>query len=103
MPLHDRATGPIPREEFAKLASAPFGEAEKVIRKYDPLWRRKEGEKIKWKVTFSRTIRETGYATVEAENEKEAEKLADDVPDNKIDWCDYGGDGEIDSMEVEPL
>jgi hypothetical protein len=102
MATKDRATGPIPREEFAKLASAPYGEAEKVIRRYDPLWGRKEGEKIKWKVTFSRTVRETGHATVEAENQKEAEALGDAIPDSKINW-DYGGEGDIDSMEVTPL
>jgi len=84
------------------LVSAPFGEAEKTIRKYDPLWGRKEGEIIKWRVKFTRTVYETGYATVEAENEKEAEALADDIPDSKISW-DYGGEGEIDSIEVTPI
>lgn len=103
MAIRDRATGPIPREEFMALVSAPFGAAEKAIRKYDPLWGRKEGEKIKWRVTFTRTVRETGYSTVEAADQKEAEKLADDIPDNKIDWDHFGGDSDIDSLEVAPI
>ncbi len=102
MAAHDKATGPIPREEFMALVSAPFGAAEKVIRKYDPLWGRKDGEKIKWRVKFSRKVWETGDAIVEAENEKEAEDLADNISDDDISWdCVYSGDSEIE--EITPL
>lgn len=100
----DKATGPIPRDEFASLVSAPYGAAEKAIRKYDPLWGRKPGEKLKWRVKFTREVTEVGYATVEAESEKEAEELADKISDASISWDVEGwqDNGTIESVEVIP-
>lgn len=90
-------SGPVPIDEFRALVNAPAGEARKRIQKYDPLFGRAEGEKIKWQVTF--TGRGTGYATVMAASQKEAEKVADGLSDAEIDWEDM----EVDGMEVEPI
>ena len=98
----DPATGPIPRDKFAEIVAAPFGEATKAIRKYDPLWGRTAGENLKWKVTYEKKVIEVGTAIIEAETEKEAVQLADKLEDSKISWdCDR--DGDIISMDVEPL
>lgn len=98
----DPSTGPIPRDKFREIVAAPFGEAANEIRKYDPLWGRAPGEKLKWKVTYEREVVETGTAIVEAETEKEAERLADGLDDSKIRW-DYNREGDIISLHVEPL
>jgi REP element-mobilizing transposase RayT len=97
----DPVTGVIPREKFQAIIGLPFGEAVKVIRKYDPLWGRVTGEKIRWKVRFRRQVWEEGYAIVEAVTEKEAEKLADKITDAQISWdvSDDIGDIEIESIE----
>lgn len=99
---HDPITGPMPRTEFAEAIAAPFGKAREAIRKYDPLWGRETGEVIKWEVKFTRKVREEGWATVEAATEKEAEKLAEKIPDSQISWdvgdC-WGDDIEIESVE----
>lgn len=77
-------SGKMPIEEFRKLKDAPYGAAIKTIRKYDPCWGVKPGEKIKWTVTA--TARIYGDATVEACSQEEAVKLADALPDNAFDW-----------------
>jgi hypothetical protein len=95
----DPVTGPISREKFAELVASPYGEACKEIRKHDPMWGRKAGEKIRWRVSFSRTSHETGYAIVAACSEKEAEKIACDLDDSKIAW-DYD---DCDLAQVEDV
>jgi hypothetical protein len=87
----------MPREEFRKLIDAPYGAALKSIRKYDPLFGRAEGEKVKWKVTASQNM--TGTAFVQAADQKEAEALADELGDSQFDWD--GGYGDIDVLSVE--
>ncbi len=87
----DPSTGPVPRDEFAKLIDAPCGEAKKVIRKYDPLFGRAPGEVVKWTVMVEATGRRTGVAEVDAATEKEAEKLADDLSGDDVEW-DYDED-----------
>ena len=102
MPL-DPITGPMPRSEFVEAVNAPFGQARKAIRKYDPLWGREAGEPIKWKVKYSRRIREEGTATVEAATLKEAEKLADKLPEDQISWdVSNSWDDDIEIESVEP-
>ena len=99
----DPISGPIPREKFVELINAPFGEATKVIRKYDPLYGREDGEVIRWNVKFARKAYETGYATVEASSKEEAEKIASEMSGSKIDWePDYDDElGEI--IDIEPI
>lgn len=104
---HDPISGPIPRHEFRKLATAPHGEALRVIRKHDPLFGREPGEKIKWRVEFERRARERGYGVVEAATLKEAQELAEKLKAREIDWePDWNSDeqGEVVSLEpdVEP-
>lgn len=100
----DPSTGPVPRDEFASFVNAPFGQAVKTIRKYDPLYAREPNEKIKWRARFERKVREDGWATVEASTKEEAQKLANDLPEAKINWdvcCDWGDDGDLISVEPE--
>lgn len=94
----DPITGPMPRAEFKALVEAPFGEATKAIRKYDPLFGRKPGEKLKWEVRCRSTME--GWAYVEAENEDEADKLAAKLSCNDVDWCDYSDDFEV--LDITP-
>lgn len=97
------ATGPIPADKFRELIDLPYGAAAAAIRQYDPLWGRKEGEKIKWRVTLSRQITETADVIVEAETAEEAEGLVADIPDSKLNWgSDYFG-SEYDFESVEAL
>lgn len=93
----DPVTGPLSRDQFRELVDAPFGKATEVIRKYDPLFGRKEGEKFSWKVIASSTS--TMVAYVEAENEDEAKKLADELDDDAFDSCN---DGDITIESVKP-
>lgn len=86
--MADPVTGPISREELAGLANAPFGEAHKTIRKHDPLWGKKEGEKIEWNVEFEREVTEYACATVKAESEEEARKIAENLKEDDILWDD---------------
>lgn len=99
---NDPISGPIPRDEFKALVSAPFGEAEKVIRKFDPLWHRAPDEKIKWRVKFTMEATMVGYATVEASSEPEAEALANDISDASICW-DHDSNGRSIIEEITPL
>lgn len=92
-------SGKMPIEEFRKLKDAPYGAAIKTIRKYDPCWGVKPGEKIKWTVTATAQMR--GEATVEASSQEEAEKLADLLPDHEFDW-EALSDAEIEIDEVKP-
>lgn len=85
----DPSTGPMPREEFAKLVSAPFGEARKAIRKYDPLYGRAPGEKITWTVRVEQMGRREGTVEVEAVDEKAAREKVHDLSGDDIEWdCD---------------
>lgn len=101
---HDPVTGPLSRAEFQKLVTAPHGEAVKVIKKFDPLYGLEPGEPIEWWVTFKRSmVTETGRAVVKAATLQEAQKLAEELKANDIDWePDYrsGDCGEI--TELEP-
>lgn len=100
----DKSTGPIPRDVFAEIVAAPHGKARDMIRKYDPLWGRVEGEPVKWRAHFTRRTREVGYATVEASSEKEAEKIAALLDTSTIDWQpdDSDEEGELDYVEAIP-
>jgi hypothetical protein len=90
-------SGPVPINEFREMVNLPAGEARKCIRKYDPLFGREPGEKIKWEVRF--TGQGVGYAVVEAASKKDAEKLADKISDADIEWDDM----EVDDFEVSPM
>jgi hypothetical protein len=82
----DPSTGPVPREVFAKLGEAPFGAAVKIIRRYDPLYGRVEGKKIKWTVLCETNGRRAGTAEVEATSEKAAEKAAENLSYDDVEW-----------------
>lgn len=105
MTQHDPISGPMPREEFQKLVDAPYGAALTEIRKYDPLYGRKPGEKIKWRVTLEREIAEVGTAYIEAETKEDAEKLADKLTEAQIDWeaeCSWSTDLDGTIKEIVP-
>ena len=101
MPQMDRVTGPLSREELRALAQAPFGEAAKVIRKFDPLFGRTEGEKFEWEVTCEGDLRGTAY--VMAATQEEADELADKLDCAEIDWSDYGVGHTVISVEPKKL
>lgn len=104
MTMNDPATGPIPRDKFAEIIAAPFGEAAKLIRKFDPLWGRVPGEIIKWRVVVEREVTETGVAYVKAATKEEAMKLADNLPDTEFSWEPTGGFGpDYTALAVEPM
>lgn len=90
---HDPISGPIPRNEFKELVKAAHGVALRTIRKYDPLFGREPGEKIKWKVRVRSDME--GVAYVSAANEKEAMALACDLTSAEVDWEDYSDDFEV--------
>ena len=92
-------SGPMPIEAFKELVNVPFGEATKRIRKYDPCWGLKPGEKIKWKVVATAQMR--GEAEVEASSQQEADALADKLPDSAFDW-DAIEEAEVEIEEVKP-
>ncbi|MDE2105265.1 MAG: hypothetical protein KGL39_49020 [Patescibacteria group bacterium] len=100
----DPVTGPMPREEFKKLIDLPAGQAAATIRKYNPLFGREDGTPIKWRCQFTRTAQETGYATVEAATEEEAQKLASKISDADIEWKMDDNFSEVCELEsVEPM
>jgi hypothetical protein len=101
MPKLDPVTGPMSREEFAAAVAAPFGHAAKAIQKHDPMWGRAPGEKFAWRVRVEREALDRGTATVMADSQEEADKLADKLSDTEIDW-DYGSDGFV-VISVEPM
>lgn|SRR5690348_13390221 len=95
----DRVTGPLSRKEFEECVRAPYGEAVKVIRRYDPQYGRAPGEKFPWKVKCRCEM--YGEAIVMAADEKEANKLADELTDAAVDWM-YGHESELEVTSVEP-
>lgn len=80
----DPVSGPLTRDELRALTEAPYGAAVKEIRKHDPLFGLKEGEKIAWRVTAS--ARMVGTAHVKAASKEEAEREADELNDAAFDW-----------------
>jgi hypothetical protein len=100
--LH-KSTGPLSPDELKALANAPYGEAVKAIRKHDPLFGLREGQKIRWRVTFEREIREEGVAYVTASSEDEATELGANLESSAINWDVRGYfDENGDLVSVEP-
>lgn len=102
---HQQSFGPIPREKFAEIINAPHGKAAELIRTYDPLWGRDNGDGVerKWKVKLSREITEIGFATVMAVTEEGAKILADALDEHDIDWQhEYSDHGIVESVEPAP-
>lgn len=95
----DPVTGPLSRDELSELVKAPFGEAVKVIREYDPQYGRAPGEKYRWKIVARCEMEGTAY--VMAADEKEANKLADDITDGAFDW-DAPWSSDLEIVSVEP-
>jgi hypothetical protein len=95
----DRVTGPLSREEFAELIDAPYGEATKRIRKHDPFYRLGPGEKVRFRVEASGRMHGTAY--VEASDQKEADKLADELGDASFNWQDNESGFDIISVELD--
>lgn len=98
----DPSTGPVPREEFATLIDAPYGEAAKKIRKYDPLFGIPPGTKIKWTVRCETMGRRDGTAEVEAASEKEAAALAENLTYDEVEWDFDEDDFRILSIKPTP-
>lgn len=84
--MNTSATGPIPPEEFRALIEAPYGAATKAIRQYDPMWGRKDGETVRWRVRVSMERPVVGSVIVEAETEEEAIDRAFEVNPDTIEW-----------------
>lgn len=97
----DPVTGPLSRDEFAEAVKAPCGKAAAIIRRHDPLWGRKPGEKIRWKIEVKGRMYGTAY--VMAADQKEADKLADDIDSAAVDWDDWNSDLEIITVEPDKL
>jgi len=104
MTILDPVTGPLSRDEFKALASAPVGAALNAIRKHDPLYGYPPGHEIDWAVTVVRE--QEGLATVKAASLEEAKKLADNLRSRDIEWdvCHHlmFSGGEWDVVQVEP-
>ena len=98
----DPVTGPVPREKFNEIVNAPYGQATKLIRKYDPLYGR-NGEKFKWAVRFTREVEEEGWGHVEAATEEEAIELGRKLDPDKLNWDvgDFVTVAQFDSVEPE--
>ena len=94
----DPSLGPMTRAELAEAIAAPAGKATEIIRKYDPQWGRRPGEKFDWVVKVRRSSRDEGTAIVKAASQEEADDLADELGDADIDW-DHDDSFEIDSVE----
>jgi hypothetical protein len=101
--MTDPVSGVFTREQLRELAAAPgFGSAAKIIRRHDPMWGRKDGEEIKWLVTFTRQVTENGHAYVRASSKEDAEKLAADLDSKNINWCADYADEEYGDIEAVP-
>lgn len=86
--------GPLSPEEWQAAIDAPFGGAAKILRAHDPAWGFSDPDKAprKWKVKFTRETEFRAYTTVVATTEVEAQKLADEIDPDKLDW-DYDDEG----------
>ncbi|MCA3623609.1 MAG: hypothetical protein IOC52_05455 [Methylobacterium sp.] len=88
---------------MARAAQAPAGGAAKIIREVDPTFGLKDGEKIRWRVTFERIVRETAEYVVEAANKEDAEKVADRVPGRLLTFEFNEVEGYARITNIEPL
>jgi hypothetical protein len=95
----DPVSGPLSRQQLAELVTAPFGKAVEVIREYDPQFGRKPGEKYRWRIKARCEMEGTAY--VMAADEKEANKLADEITDAAFDW-DAPWSSDLEVISVEP-
>jgi hypothetical protein len=95
--------GPVSAEMMAKAIAAPAGGAAKIIREVDPTFGLKDGEKIRWRVTFERIVRETAEYVVEAANKENAEEVADRVPGRLLTFEFNDIEGYARITNIEPL
>ena len=93
------STGPLTPEELKELAGEPFGAGLKAIRKHDPLYGRKEGERFRWRVRLS--AHAWADATVMAADEEEALRAAYLLDESEIEYNEFGNH-EVESVEPEP-
>lgn len=93
-----QSTGPLTPDELKALAEAPYGEATKAIRKHDPMFGRKPGEKVEWQLLARNTS--TFVAYVEAETEDEAHELARKL--GSAEWDFYSTNKSFEILSVEP-
>lgn len=101
-PSRHTSYGPVPAEVMAKAVAAPAGQAAKIMRQYDPLFGKGEGEPVRWKCKLSRTVRQSATVYVEAPTEEQAEELAAEFEDDSAVWDDDDTDDfEIESIEPE--
>lgn len=96
-------SGPISPDELKSLADLPYGQATIELRKHDPLYGVKPGQKIEWIVRVSCETKMEGYVTVKADSEEEAIRKAERVPASTIDWNFSGyDDEEVEACHAEP-
>lgn len=93
-----QSSGPLTPDELKALAEAPYGEATKAIRKHDPLFGRKPGEDIRWRVEATNVSIMVAY--VHAENEEEAQRLAEKL--NSCAWKFSRANEDFEIISVEP-
>lgn len=94
------ATGPISPEQMRELADAPYGKAAEVLRQHDPLFGKKPGDKIKWRVELETEARMVATTIVEATSREEAEEIVSKRHANSFDWeCYDANDFNIESVE----
>ena len=94
------ATGPISPEQMRELADAPYGKAAEVLRLHDPLFGKKEGDKIKWRVEVETEARMVATTIVEAISKEEAEAIVSKRDANSFDWDCYDANGfNVESVE----
>jgi hypothetical protein len=104
-PVTHPSFGPVPPNEFAEAQRAPFGQATKILRKYDPLFGRVGPGPTK---TFRISVRKRVYRTdsasveVEATDEAQARDLIDEMDWNKFSW-DEGCDEDDDDCDIHSV
>lgn len=101
--MEHRASGPISPEELQRIAELPYGQAQRELRKHDPMYGVKPGDKIKFTVELVTHARLRAYTTVEAESEEEAMKIAEKISPHNLDF-EYDGDGrdDVEAVSASP-
>ncbi|MBO9589577.1 hypothetical protein [Devosia sp.] len=95
-------SGPISPEELQRIAELPYGKASAELRKHDPAWglTTADNPNIKWDVVLIASVPVTTVVTVEAPDEKTAQKLAMATKVHRNDW-EVDTYASIEDIEVE--
>lgn len=95
---HHASFGPVPKHEFERAKKAPYGQAARILRKYDPMFGLVENaENLKYfSVSVSRIIEKDDHAIVKvrATTEDAARELVDKMDWTNFDWHEHHFDEE---------